>query len=126
MRFYDPDSGSIMAGGHDVRAFSLSSWRRRLGPVFQESLLFNQSVLENIRMARPNARNEEVHDAARDAEIHTFIQSLPRGYDMPVGEGGGRLSGGQRQRVFHRTGDSSRPRGVRSRRGDLGNVNSTS
>ena len=99
MRFYDPDSGSIVAGGHDIRAYSLASWRRRLGPVFQESLLFNQPLLENIRMARPEARNEEIHEAARDAEIHAFIQALPQGYDMPAGERGGRLSGGQRQRV---------------------------
>jgi ATP-binding cassette subfamily B protein len=99
MRFYDPDSGSIVAGGRDIRLYSLASWRRRLGPVFQESLLFNQPLMENIRMARPDARSEEIHDAARDAEIHSFIEALPQGYDMPAGERGGRLSGGQRQRV---------------------------
>jgi ATP-binding cassette, subfamily B, bacterial len=99
MRFYDPDSGSIVAGGHDIRAYSLASWRGRLGAVFQESLLFNQSLRENIRMARPEASDEEVHQAARDAEIHSFIESLPKGYDMPAGERGARLSGGQRQRV---------------------------
>ncbi|HEX4274654.1 MAG TPA: ATP-binding cassette domain-containing protein [Bryobacteraceae bacterium] len=99
MRFYDPDSGSIMAGGSDIRDYSLASWRRRLGTVFQESLLFNQSLLDNIRMARPEARDEEIYDAARDAEIHSFIEALPEGYAMPVGERGGRLSGGQRQRV---------------------------
>jgi ATP-binding cassette subfamily B protein len=99
MRFYDPDSGSIMAGGRDIREYSLASWRRRLGAVFQESLLFNQSLLDNIRMARPEARDEEIHDAARDAEIHAFIEALPEGYAMPAGERGGRLSGGQRQRV---------------------------
>ncbi len=99
MRFYDPDSGSIVAGGNDIRAYSLASWRRALGPVFQESLLFNQPLLENIRMARPDARDEEIHAAARDAEIHGFIQALPEGYNMPAGERGGRLSGGQRQRV---------------------------
>lgn len=99
LRFYDPDSGSIMAGGRNIRDYSLVSWRRRLGTVFQESLLFNQSLLENIRMARPDARDEEIYDAARDAEIHGFIETLPEGYAMSVGERGGRLSGGQRQRV---------------------------
>ncbi len=99
MRFYDPDSGSIVAGGLDIREYSLASWRRRLGPVFQESLLFNQALMENIRMVRPDAKKEEIHDVARDAEIHSFIEALPQGYDMPVGERGGRLSGGQRQRV---------------------------
>ncbi len=99
MRFYDPASGSIMAGGRDIRDYSLASWRRRLGTVFQESLLFNQSLLDNIRMARPEASDEEIYDAARDAEIHSFIETLPEGYDMPAGERGGRLSGGQRQRV---------------------------
>ncbi|HEY4084966.1 MAG TPA: ATP-binding cassette domain-containing protein [Bryobacteraceae bacterium] len=99
LRFYDPDSGSIVAGSRDIRDYPLASWRRRLGTVFQESLLFNQSLLENIRMARPEARDEEIHDAARNAEIHSFIETLPEGYAMSVGERGGRLSGGQRQRV---------------------------
>ncbi|HXE64680.1 MAG TPA: ATP-binding cassette domain-containing protein [Bryobacteraceae bacterium] len=99
MRFYDPDSGSIRAGGRDIRDYSLASWRRRLGAVFQESLLFNQPLLDNIRMARPEARDEEIHEAARDAEIHSFIEALPEGYAMHAGERGGRLSGGQRQRV---------------------------
>jgi ATP-binding cassette subfamily B protein len=99
MRFYDPLSGSITVEGRDIRSFTLASWRRRFGAVFQESLLFNRSVFENIRMARPGAADEEVRRAARDAEIHTFIERLPQGYQTPVGERGGRLSGGQRQRV---------------------------
>ena len=99
LRFYDPDSGSISAGGQDIRGYSLGSWRRRLGSVFQESLLFNLPLIENIRMARPEALVEEIEGAARDAEIHNFIQTLPQGYHMPAGERGGRLSGGQRQRI---------------------------
>ena len=99
LRFYDPDSGSISVGGQDIRGYSLTSWRRRLGPVFQESLLFNQPLIENIRMARPDAPVEEIEGAARDAEIHNFIRTLPEGYRMPAGERGGRLSGGQRQRI---------------------------
>src|SRR6185312_14210982 len=67
--------------------------------VFQDSILFTESIRENIRMGRPEATDDEVEAAARAAELHEFILQLPDGYDTPVGERGGHLSGGQRQRV---------------------------
>jgi len=99
MRFYDPDSGSVAIDGCDLRNVSQQSLRNQIGVVFQDSFLFDTTLLENIRLGRPDATDEEVEAAARAAEIHDFIQSLPDGYRTMAGERGGRLSGGQRQRV---------------------------
>jgi ATP-binding cassette subfamily B protein len=99
MRFHDPSAGSIAFDGHDLRAASQESLRRQMGVVFQESILFNTSIRENIRLGRPEASDEEVEAAARAAEVHDVVLAQPNGYDTVVGERGGLLSGGQRQRV---------------------------
>jgi ATP-binding cassette subfamily B protein len=99
MRFYDPGAGAVMVDGRDLREIDLKSWRAQTGLVFQDSLLFDDSLRENIRMAKPDATEREILQAADAAEIHEFIRSLPDGYDTPAGGRGGRLSGGQRQRI---------------------------
>jgi ATP-binding cassette subfamily B protein len=99
LRFYDPTSGAVRVDGHDLRDVTLDSLRGQTGIVFQESLLFNLSVRENIRLGHLAATDEQVEQAARLAEIHDAIVRLPHGYGTPVGERGGQLSGGQRQRI---------------------------
>jgi ATP-binding cassette subfamily B protein len=98
-RFYDPDLGRVRFDGRDLRQTRLESLRGQIGMVFQESVLFNDTIRENIRMGRPDAGDQEIEEAARAAEIHEFIMQQPDGYDTLVGERGGRLSGGQRQRI---------------------------
>jgi subfamily B ATP-binding cassette protein MsbA len=99
-RFYDAVSGSVEIDGHDVRAVQLHSLRDQIGIVPQETLLFSETVFENIRYGRLEADREAVEAAARAANAHDFIISeLPDGYDTLVGERGVKLSGGQRQRV---------------------------
>jgi len=99
MRLYEPDQGAVTVDGQNICLTKQSSLRRYMGVVFQDTFLFNTSILENIRLARPDAMDEEVEAAARAAEIHDFLISLPHGYRTIAGEGGARLSGGQRQRV---------------------------
>jgi len=99
MRFYDPAQGTVRFDGLDIRSVTQESLRANIGIVFQENFLFNVSLRDNIRLGRPEATQAEVEAAARIAEIHDFIVSLPQGYDTPAGERGGRLSGGQRQRI---------------------------
>ncbi|HST26256.1 MAG TPA: ATP-binding cassette domain-containing protein, partial [Gaiellaceae bacterium] len=99
MRFHDPSNGSVEFDGHDIRAASQESLRAQMGVVFQESILFNDSIRENIRMGRPEASDDDVERAARAAEIHDVVLGQPNGYDTVVGERGGLLSGGQRQRI---------------------------
>ena len=99
MRFYDADRGTITFDGNDLRESSLASLRSQIGVVFQESLLFDTTIRENIRVGNPDATDEQVEAAANAAELPDAIMSLPHGYDTAVGERGGRLSGGQRQRV---------------------------
>jgi ATP-binding cassette subfamily B protein len=99
MRFYDPSSGSITIDGFNIRQVTQYSLRAQMGIVFQENILFNTSILENIRLGNPDATDREVEAAAQAAEIHSFIVSLPEGYNTHVGERGGMLSGGQRQRI---------------------------
>ena len=98
-RFYEPDAGAVAFDGHDVRAASQDSLRGQLGIVFQESILFNTTIRENIRIGKADATDAEIEAAARAAEIHDLIMGMAEGYDTPVGERGGRLSGGQRQRI---------------------------
>jgi ATP-binding cassette subfamily B protein len=98
-RFYDTRSGSVTIDGIDVKDVTLSSLRRQIGVVFEESFLFSDSVRSNIAYARPEATDAEVEAAARAAEAHGFISALPDGYDTVVGERGLTLSGGQRQRI---------------------------
>jgi len=99
LRFYDVGDGSITIDGNDVRELTQDSLRAQMGIVIQDPLLLNGSIRNNIRMSKPDASDAEIEVAARAAEIHDFIQTLPDGYDTLVGERGGRLSGGQQQRI---------------------------
>jgi ATP-binding cassette subfamily B protein len=99
MRFYDPTSGHVTYDGHDISLVTQASLRSRIGVVFQDTVLFNTTIRENIRMGKLDASDAEVEAAARQAEMHEFIMKLPQGYATLVGERGGRLSGGQRQRI---------------------------
>jgi ATP-binding cassette subfamily B protein len=99
LRLYVPDDGRVTIDGVDIRKVTLESLRRCMAVVFQENMLFNMSIRENIRLGKPDATDAEVEDAARKAEIHRYIMSLPQKYDTPVGERGDTLSGGQRQRM---------------------------
>jgi ABC-type multidrug transport system fused ATPase/permease subunit len=99
LRFYDPDHGRILLGGHDLRTLPFSEIRSLISVVNQDTFLFHGTVEENIRLGRPQASQQELEDAARAANIHDFILSLPQGYATVVGEKGIKLSGGQRQRV---------------------------
>ncbi|WP_024520075.1 ABC transporter ATP-binding protein [Bradyrhizobium sp. Tv2a-2] len=99
LRLYVPDDGRVTIDGVDIRRVTLESLRRCMAVVFQENMLFNMSIRENIRLGKPDATDAEVEAAARKAEIHRYIMSLPQKYDTPVGERGDTLSGGQRQRI---------------------------
>ncbi|MCK1733649.1 ABC transporter ATP-binding protein [Bradyrhizobium sp. 138] len=99
LRLYVPSEGRVAIDGVDVRKVTLDSLRRSMAVVFQENMLFNMSIRENIRLGKEGASDEEVEDAAKKAEIHRYIMSLPQRYDTPVGERGDTLSGGQRQRI---------------------------
>lgn len=98
-RFYDVQDGSICIDGQDVRSVTQRSLRQAIGLVQQDVYLFDGTIAENIAYGRPDASFEEIVEAARRANIHEFIESLPEGYDTVVGERGSRLSGGQKQRV---------------------------
>ena len=98
-RFYDISSGSIAIDGQDVRDVTQRSLRSAIGLVQQDVYLFDGTLRDNIAYGRPGATDTEVEEAARKANIHEFIASLPEGYDTVVGERGSRLSGGQKQRV---------------------------
>lgn len=98
-RFYDVTHGTIRIDGHDLRDVQLKSLRDQIGLVLQDSILFSDSVKSNILMGNPDAMDEEVIAAAKAANAHDFIQSLPEGYDTTVGERGVKLSGGQKQRI---------------------------
>ena len=98
-RLYDPDEGSVSLDGHDVRALRISDVRGAVALVFEETFLFTDTVRENIRFARPDARDEDVERAAELAGAAGFVADLPDGYDTLLGERGFSLSGGQRQRV---------------------------
>ncbi len=98
-RFYEPSAGRITIDGQDIGAVTQASLREAIGMVPQDTVLFNDSILYNIRYGRFDASDEEVRAAARDAQIDDFIRSLPHGYDSPVGERGLKLSGGEKQRV---------------------------
>ena len=98
-RFYDIQSGSIKIDGTDIREFKLDSLRTQIGVVLQDVFLFTGTIKENIAFGKPDASMEEIVKAAKSARIHDFIESLPSGYDTPVGERGVTLSGGQKQRI---------------------------
>jgi len=98
-RFYDVTSGSVKIDGKDVREVDIKSLRSQIGIVLQDNILFSDSVKQNILMGKPDATDEEVIAAAKAANAHDFIMSLPNGYDTKVGERGVKLSGGQKQRI---------------------------
>ena len=97
MRFYDVDSGSIQVDGHDVRNFNRSELRENFGMVLQDTWLFHGTIMENIRYGRLDATDEEVIAAAKAAHVHRFIQTLPGGYQMELGEDASNVSQGQKQ-----------------------------
>ncbi len=99
LRLYVPDEGRVTIDGVDIRKVTRNSLRRSMAVVFQENMLFNMSIRENIRLGKEGATDKEVEEAARKAEIHRYIMSLPQKYDTQVGERGDTLSGGQRQRI---------------------------
>ena len=98
-RFYDPNSGSVTMDGRDLRDLAVSDIRALVGAVMQETLLFNDTIEENIRYGTPGATHEQVIAAAKLANAHDFIMSQPEGYSRVVGEKGFALSGGERQRI---------------------------
>jgi ATP-binding cassette subfamily B multidrug efflux pump len=98
-RFYDVTEGRILLDGTDVRDLSLGSLRTQVGVALQEAVLFSGTVRDNIRYGRPEATDEEVIAAAKAAQIHDYIMSLPAGYDTLIGQRGVNLSGGQKQRL---------------------------
>jgi len=99
LRFYDPGSGSVRIGGRDIRDYDPVEMRAALGLVSQDVVLFSGSAAYNLRYGRPDAPEDRVREAARLAQAHEFIHTLPSGYDAFLGERGIRLSGGQRQRL---------------------------
>jgi ATP-binding cassette subfamily B protein len=99
LRLYSPDDGRLTIDGVDIRRVTRDSLRKSMAVVFQENMLFNMSLMENIRLGKEGATDEDVIEAAKNAEIHHHIMSLPLKYDTIVGERGDTLSGGQRQRI---------------------------
>ena len=99
MRFWDVSSGSIRFGGEDIRRVNTAALRAQESLVTQETELFDDTIENNIRIAKRDATHEEVEAACKKAALDGFIRSLPKGYDTPVGELGGALSGGERQRI---------------------------
>lgn len=99
LRHADPQEGTILIGGVDIRQMSTEGLNRLIAVVFQDVYLFDDTLLENIRIARPEATQQEIETAAADAQCLEFIQRLPDGWQTPMGEMGAMLSGGERQRV---------------------------
>jgi len=98
-RFYDVTEGAVRIDGKDVRDIRLSSLRESISIVAQDTFLFNDTVFDNIAYGRPDAKEDDVYDAARTALADEFVLRLPKGYQTPIGERGAKLSGGQRQRI---------------------------
>ena len=98
-RFYDVTGGSVLVDGVDVRDYPLEELRGRIGMVLQTNILFTGTIRENLLWGRPDATEEEVVQAARDAQAYDFIMSLPEGFDTQLAQGGTNVSGGQKQRL---------------------------
>ena len=99
LRFFDPQKGRILLGGHDLRELPLDLVREQVAVVTQDTYLFHGTVVENLRLGKTDATEQELESAARAANAHDFIEALPDGYETVIGERGVRLSGGQRQRI---------------------------
>ena len=97
--FWEADKGAVQIGGIDVRKIPLAQVMDAVAYVSQDNFLFHMTVRENIRMGKPDASEEEIISAAKQASCHDFIRTLPQGYDTVIGDGGGSLSGGERQRI---------------------------
>ena len=119
-RFYDVTSGRILVDGIDIRRVTLESLRRNIGVVQQDVFLFTGSIRENILYGDPTASEEAMIDAAKEAQIHDFVMTLPDGYDTYVGERGIKLSGGQKQRISIARVFLKNPADLDSRRGYVG------
>lgn len=98
-RLYDADCGEVLVDGVNVKEYSLSNLREKIAMVLQKNTLFSGSVDENLRWGNPDATNEEIVNAAKIAQAHSFVESFEGGYDYDIGRGGANLSGGQRQRL---------------------------
>jgi ABC-type multidrug transport system fused ATPase/permease subunit len=98
-RVFDPQSGKIKIDGMDIRALTLSALRRNIGVVFQEALLFNRTIQENLQVGKPDASEEEMREACQRAQALEIIERNPKGFQAQVGERGRLLSGGERQRI---------------------------
>ena len=98
-RFWDVERGTVRIGGVDVKNMPAKDLMSMISIVFQDVMLFDDTVMENIRIARPEASDEDVYQASQLAYCHEFILRLPKGYDTMVGEAGSRLSGGEKQRI---------------------------
>ena len=98
-RSFDPQSGAILIDGMDIRDIKLTALRRNIGVVFQEGLLFNRSIADNLRIGKPDATDGELREAAARAQALEFIEAMPSGFNSRVGERGRMLSGGERQRL---------------------------
>lgn len=98
-RFYDPQVGAVLIDGQNIHDVTFESLRSNIALVTQDTFLFDGTVGQNIAYGKPGASEEEIIEAAKNANAHDFIMELPNGYDTPVGSGGTRLSGGQRQRI---------------------------
>src|SRR5229473_3024226 len=99
LRLFDPQRGNVRIGGHDLRTLDPEVLRRMIAVVHQDTYLFYGTVEENLRLGKPDADQDEIEEAARDANAHEFIMALPQGYATVIGERGVMLSGGQRQRL---------------------------
>jgi subfamily B ATP-binding cassette protein MsbA len=99
LRFYDPQKGSVLIDDRDIRSFSIKSLRQHIAMVTQETILFNDTVKDNIAYGKRGASFEEIVEAAKKAFAHEFILNLPKGYDTYIGDRGVKLSGGERQRL---------------------------
>jgi ABC-type multidrug transport system fused ATPase/permease subunit len=98
-RFYDVSSGAILLDGIDIREFNQEDLRQLVGIVNQESILFNDTIRNNVALGRPELTMEQVESAAKAAYAHDFIMEMEKGYESEIGERGGKLSGGQKQRL---------------------------
>lgn len=98
-RYYDPEAGEVRIDGRSLREIRLADLRNQIGIVTQDTILFDETIYENIRYGKPNAEREEIEAAARKAHVLPIVQSIPQGFDTVIGEKGKELSGGQRQRI---------------------------
>ena len=98
-RFYDVNEGSISIDGTDIRQITKNDLRSLMGIVTQDSILFNDTVANNLRIAKPDATEKELKNAAKIANALSFIEALPKGFDTTIGDQGNKLSGGQKQRL---------------------------